>query len=72
MSVLFLVLPITLLISAAALAAYAWATRSGQLDDLETPALRVLHDEAEPSVSALGGAVPLSSKNPTLSTRIER
>lgn len=46
MSVLFLVLPITILISAAAVAAFVWATRSGQLDDLETPALRVLHDAA--------------------------
>jgi cbb3-type cytochrome oxidase maturation protein len=44
MSVLFLVMPITILISAAAVAAFVWATRSGQLDDLETPALRALHE----------------------------
>jgi cbb3-type cytochrome oxidase maturation protein len=52
MSVLFVILPITLLISAAAVAAFAWATRSGQLDDLETPALRALHEhQAEPAPS---------------------
>ena len=45
MTVLFVVLPLTLLISAAAVLAFVWATRSGQLDDLETPALRLLHDE---------------------------
>ena len=47
MSVLFLVIPLTLVISSAAVAAFVWATRSGQLDDLETPALRALHDERE-------------------------
>jgi cbb3-type cytochrome oxidase maturation protein len=47
MTVLFVVLPVTIFISAAALAAFVWATRSGQLDDLETPALRVLHEDAE-------------------------
>lgn len=45
MSILFLILPITLLLSAGAVAAFAWATRSGQFDDLETPGIRLLHDE---------------------------
>ncbi len=45
MSIIFLILPITLLLSVAAVLAFAWATRSGQFDDLETPALRLLHDE---------------------------
>ncbi len=49
MSVLFVILPITLLISSAAVAAFVWATRSGQLDDLETPALRVVHEDARPA-----------------------
>jgi cbb3-type cytochrome oxidase maturation protein len=44
MSIIFLILPITLLLSASAVAAYAWATRAGQFDDLQTPALRALHD----------------------------
>jgi len=26
-----------------------WAARAGQFDDLETPAMRILHDEAEVS-----------------------
>jgi cbb3-type cytochrome oxidase maturation protein len=45
MSIIFLILPVTLLLSVAAVVAFAWATRSGQFDDLETPALRLLHDE---------------------------
>jgi cbb3-type cytochrome oxidase maturation protein len=52
MSIIFLVLPITLTICAGAVAAFAWATRSGQFDDLETPAIRLLHDQgALPSPS---------------------
>ena len=39
--------PLALLLAAAAVAAFIWATRTGQLDDLDTPALRVLHDDDE-------------------------
>lgn len=45
MSVVFLVLPLALLIAAAAVAAYLWAARTGQFDDLETPRHRALWDE---------------------------
>jgi cbb3-type cytochrome oxidase maturation protein len=45
MSVLFLVLPLAVALSALAALAFAWATRSGQFDDLETPAVRLLTDE---------------------------
>lgn len=44
MSIIFFVLPITLLLSLSAVAAFSWATRGGQFDDLETPAVRALHD----------------------------
>jgi len=46
MSIIFFVLPITLLLSASAVAAFSWATRAGQFDDLQTPAVRALHDVA--------------------------
>ncbi|MBX9928633.1 MAG: cbb3-type cytochrome oxidase assembly protein CcoS [Gemmatimonadaceae bacterium] len=45
MSVLYLVLPLALLIVLVAGSAFAWAARRGQFDDLETPALRALHDD---------------------------
>jgi len=48
MSVLYLVLPLALVIVAVAVAAYVWATRSGQMDDLDTPAIRMLHDDEPP------------------------
>lgn len=48
MTVLFVILPLTLIFSGASVAAYLWATRSGQLDDLETPPLRMLGEAAHP------------------------
>lgn len=53
MSVIFIVLPLALLIAAAAVAAFIWATRSGQFDDLDTPGVRMLHDDVEEITRAL-------------------
>ena len=59
MSIIFFVLPITLLLSFSAVAAFSWATRAGQFDDLQTPALRALHDVTPvPEVVASGKAAP--------------
>lgn len=56
MSILFLILPITLLLSLGAVAAFTWATRGGQFDDLQTPALRALHDAPPPSSTTRSGS----------------
>lgn len=45
MSVLFLVVPLALVIVAVGLGGYLWAVRDGQMDDLETPGLRVIRDD---------------------------
>ena len=47
MAILLLFTAIALAIFIVALAALAWSVRSGQLDDLETPALRMLADDAD-------------------------
>lgn len=47
MSIIYLVLPLALLIVGAAVWAYVWAARSGQFDDLDTPAIRVVTDDTE-------------------------
>lgn len=52
MTILFLVLPLTIALSSGAVAAFAWATRRGQFDDLETPALRILHDDSARTASS--------------------
>jgi cbb3-type cytochrome oxidase maturation protein len=45
---MFILLPVALLFSAAAVGVFIWATRAGQFDDLETPGLRILHDDDPP------------------------
>lgn len=49
MSVVFLVLPLALLVVGGAVLAFVWSARSGQFDDLDTPAVRMLHDEGASS-----------------------
>jgi cbb3-type cytochrome oxidase maturation protein len=45
MSALYVVLPLALCLVGLAVGAFVWAARAGQFDDLETPAVRVLHDD---------------------------
>lgn len=45
MAVLYLVIPIALVLAGAGLAAFLWAVRKGQFDDLDTPAVRMLFDD---------------------------
>jgi cbb3-type cytochrome oxidase maturation protein len=45
MMVLYVLVPMAILLAASAVVAFLWAARDGQLDDLETPPLRMLHDE---------------------------
>jgi cbb3-type cytochrome oxidase maturation protein len=45
MTALYLVLPLALLIAGGAVLAFAWVVRSGQLDDVDTPPLRMLFDD---------------------------
>jgi cbb3-type cytochrome oxidase maturation protein len=45
---IFVLLPLALLIAAIAVGFFIWAARSGQFDDLDTPAVRMLFDDEEP------------------------
>ncbi len=45
MSIVYIVLPLALAIVFGAALAFVWASRRGQFDDLETPAMRMLHDD---------------------------
>jgi len=51
MSVLYVVVPLALLIVAVAVAAFVWAANRGQFDDLDTPAMRMLHDDGDRPIS---------------------
>ena len=45
MSVMFVLLPVALLFAAVAVGVFVWAARAGQFDDLETPSIRILHED---------------------------
>jgi cbb3-type cytochrome oxidase maturation protein len=47
MSVIYVLLPVAAALAAAGVAAFIWAVRRGQLDDLDTPAVRILHDDED-------------------------
>ena len=46
METIFVLLPLALLIAAIAVGSFIWAAMSGQFDDLDTPAVRILFDDA--------------------------
>jgi cbb3-type cytochrome oxidase maturation protein len=48
MGMLFVFTGLGLLLFIGAVVALIWSIRSGQLDDLDTPAMRVLNDDATP------------------------
>lgn len=60
MSVLFIVVPLALFASMAAVFGFVWAVRRGQLDDLTTPAYRMLQEDertpAQPPVRSAGNS----------------
>jgi cbb3-type cytochrome oxidase maturation protein len=49
MSILFLLIPLSIVIAAGFLAAFIWAVRSGQYEDTATPPMRLLLDERHPA-----------------------
>ena len=51
METIFVLLPLALLIAAIAVGLFIWAAQTGQFDDLDTPAVRILFDDEEPRPS---------------------
>ncbi len=49
MNILYLLIPLGLVLLGIAIWAFMWAVRSGQFDDLEGPAHRILMDDDEPT-----------------------
>ena len=45
MNIIFVLIPLGLVLLGAAVLAFFWAVRSGQFDDLESPAWRILMDD---------------------------
>jgi cbb3-type cytochrome oxidase maturation protein len=49
MSILYLIIPVSILLVMVIIWIFLWAVRSGQFDDLEGPAHRILMDDDMPS-----------------------
>ena len=47
MNILYLLIPLALLLLGGAVWAFFWAVGSGQFDDVDTPAVRVVMDDDE-------------------------
>ena len=47
MAILLVLVPISLILLAVAVWAFVWAVRSGQYDDLDTPAIDILRNDAD-------------------------
>ncbi len=45
MSILYVLIPLALLLLGGAVWAFFWAVSSGQFDDLDTPAVRIILDD---------------------------
>ncbi|WP_053979901.1 cbb3-type cytochrome oxidase assembly protein CcoS [Marinagarivorans algicola] len=59
MESLYLLIPIAIIIVAIAVAVFFWAVKSGQYDDLDTEASRILFDEPDqplPDTASLNDA----------------
>lgn len=50
METLYFLIPLAILLLAIAAAGFLWAIRSGQFDDLEGPAYRILMDDDDPKI----------------------
>lgn len=48
MSIVFVLLPLSLLLAFIGLCGFLWANRNGQFDDTDSPALRAILDDDEP------------------------
>lgn len=51
MSILYLLIPLSLVLLGLAIWAFFWAVKSGQFDDLEGPAHRILFDDDDNDLS---------------------
>lgn len=50
MTILYLLIPLAVGLMAVAIAFFMWTVRSGQYDDLEGPAHRILMDDDDPMI----------------------
>ena len=50
MSIIYLLIPLGVVLMAIAIGVFIWTVRSGQYEDLEGPAYRILMDDDDPMI----------------------
>lgn len=50
MEILYVLIPLAVVVVALAVWAFVWSVRSGQFEDLEGPAYRILMDDDDPRI----------------------
>jgi cbb3-type cytochrome oxidase maturation protein len=63
MEILYLLIPLALLLMVVAIAFFLWTVRSGQYDDLDGPAHRILMDDDDPMIPGNARPAKPSDKN---------
>ena len=58
MDILYLLIPLAVVIMIVAVVAFMWAVKSGQYEDLEGPAHRILMDDDDPRIPKAGQSEP--------------
>ena len=64
MSVIFILIIASLLVSTVFLGGFLWAARSGQYEDTCTPSMRILSDDEEPT-----GTLPRRNLKPEMKNK---
>ena len=58
MEILYLLIPLAMVLTAVAVGFFLWTVRSGQYDDLEGPAHRILMDDDDPMIPSEARPTP--------------
>ena len=63
MEILYILIPLSVVFLGIAIWAFLWAIKSGQFDDMEGPAYRILMDDDDPRIPGRGADGASSSKD---------
>ena len=71
-NIIFILIPLGLVLLVVAVAAFFWAVRSGQYDDLESPAWRILLDDDTAPPADQPASEPRAAENHAETARRDR
>ncbi len=62
MEILYLLIPLGIVILGIAIGAFVWAVKSGQFEDMQGPAYRILMDDDDPLIPKYSAKKPKDHK----------